>query len=133
MSDASPDALVFIAYARADIARVEPVAVALRERGYTVDFDAATTHGASNYVHETQQALRHASALIVFLSAAAQRSPWVESETRAFLSLLAREPGHTLITVRLDDTPLPPSLVGYAAVHGLTASPTDIAGAIVYL
>ena len=133
MSDASPDALVYVAYARADIARVEPTVTALRERGYAVAFDAATVPGASNYVQETQQTLRRAHALIVFLSAAAAQSPWVESEARTYQSFMARERERALIAVRLDDTPLPPSLAGYTAVYGLSATPTDIAGAVAYL
>ncbi len=131
MSDTHPDTLVYIAYARADRARIEPVVAALRERGVKVSFDAATAHGSGGYVHESQRALRQAGALIVFVSQASTRSPWVESETRAYQAQMARGAAHTLIPVRLDDTPTPVSLAPYAAVDGVDAPAATLADALI--
>ncbi|HZC05969.1 MAG TPA: toll/interleukin-1 receptor domain-containing protein [Ktedonobacterales bacterium] len=132
MSDTSPDDLVYIAYARADIARVEPIVAALREHGFAVVF-ATAAHGIGNDVHESQRALRLASALVVFISARSTRSAWVEAETRAYQSLLAQRPRRALIPIRLDDTPLPVSLTSYTSVNGVGAEPALIADTLGYL
>jgi hypothetical protein len=125
MSNASPT--VFIAYARTDIPRVEPIAATLRQRGYTVIFDPSSAHGGGNYVQASQEALRKADALIVCWSQAAAASPWIASETRAFQSQMARGGGRKLIPVWLDATPLPPELASYNAVDGWTSTPATIA------
>ena len=132
MLDASPEALVYIASARADLARVEPVVAALRQRGAHVYFDPAATHGRGDYVHTSQQALSQASALLVFTSQAAARSPWVEAETRAFQSLMARGGKRTVILVRLDDTPLPVALATAPALDGASMAPTALADTVVH-
>ena len=125
MSNASPT--VFIAYARTDTPRVEPIAATLRQRGYTVIFDPSSAHGGGNYVQASQQALSGADALIVCWSQAAAASPWIASETRAFQSQMARGGDRKLIPVWLDATPLPPELAGYNAVDGWTSTPATIA------
>src|SRR5487761_2062943 len=132
MLDASPEALVYIASARADLARVEPVVAALRQRGAHVYFDPAATHGRGDYVHTSQQALGQASALLVFTSQAAARSPWVEAETRAFQSLMARGGKRTVILVRLDDTPLPVALATAPALDGANMAPAALADTVVH-
>ena len=129
MSDASPDALVYIAYARADLARVEPVVAALRERGLRVHFDAATIPGAGGYVRDSQRALQLASALVVFYSRAAAASPWVAEATRAFQSLMARGGTRVIIPVRLDDQYPLPSLAHYQWIEG-SAAPAVVADAL---
>ena len=125
MSNASPT--VFIAYARADTAHVEPIAAMLRQRGYSVFFDPASVHGAGDYVRQSQRALAEADALIVCWTRAAARSPWIESEARAFQSQLARGGARRLIPVWLDATPLPTALASYDAVDGSSATPASIA------
>ncbi|HEY7851302.1 MAG TPA: TIR domain-containing protein, partial [Ktedonobacterales bacterium] len=125
-----PTALVYVACARADLARVEPAVAALRERGFNVHFDAAHAHGSGSYVHESQQALRQADAFVVFVSRAATQSAWVEAETRAFQATMARDDNRKLIPVRLDDSPLPLSLAHYSAIDGATATATALADAI---
>ena len=130
MSDASPESLVYIAYARADVARVAPVVAALRARGLAVHFDDASAHGSGSYVHMTQQALGQARALVVFVSQASMRSPWVESEARAFQAQMARGGGRKLIPVRLDDTPLPLAFSASQAIDGASATPDALATAV---
>jgi hypothetical protein len=125
MSNASPT--VYIAFARFDTPRVEPIAATLRQRGYTVIFDPASAHGGGNYVQESQQALRAADALIVCWSKAAAASPWIASETRAFQSQLARGGDRKLVPIWLDATPLPADLTSYNAVDGWTATPATVA------
>jgi hypothetical protein len=119
--------MVFIAFARSDTPRVEPIAATLRQRGYTVIFDPASAHGGGNYVQESQQALRAADALIVCWSKAAAASPWIASETRAFQSQLARGGDRKLVPIWLDATPLPADLTSYNAVDGWTATPATVA------
>ena len=124
MSNASPT--VFIAFARTDTPRVEPIAATLRQRGYTVIFDPSSAHGGGNYVQDSQQALREADVLIVCWSKAAAASPWIASETRAFQSQLARGGDRKLIPIWLDATPLPADLTSYNAVDGWTATPATV-------
>jgi hypothetical protein len=130
MSNAYPDASVYIAYARADGARVEPVVTLLRAAGFSIHFEGAAAHGSGNYVDAVQQALRQARTLVVFVSAASAQSPWVEAETRAFQASMAREDGRKLIPVRLDATPLPLALAAYQAIDGANATPATLADAI---
>ncbi|HEX8731250.1 MAG TPA: toll/interleukin-1 receptor domain-containing protein, partial [Ktedonobacterales bacterium] len=130
MSDASPKSVIYIAYARADAARVEPVVTALKARGAQVHFDAASAQGSGSYVQMSQQALQQAQSLVVFISAASARSPWVESEARTFQAQMARGGGRRLIPVRLDDTPLPLAFASYQAIDGASAAPDALAGAI---
>ncbi|HEY7848429.1 MAG TPA: toll/interleukin-1 receptor domain-containing protein, partial [Ktedonobacterales bacterium] len=125
-----PGALIYIACARADLARVEPAVTALRERGFNVHFDATSAHGSGGYVHESQQALRQADAFVVFVSRAATQSAWVEAETRAFQASMARDANRKLIPVRLDDSSLPLSLAHYSAIDGAAATATPLADAI---
>lgn len=125
MSNASPK--VFIAYARADTAHVEPIAAMLRQRGYTVFFDPASVHGGGDYVRQSQRALADTDALIVCWTRAAAQSPWIESEARAFQSQLARGGTRRLIPVWLDTTPLPTALTSYDAVDGSSATPATTA------
>ncbi len=108
--------LIFLSYARADRARVEPVAAVLRARGVSVWYDAESTAGGLSYVESSQRALRRTSVMLVFLSTSSVRSAWVAEEIRAYRSLMAREPGHKLLVIHLDKTRAPLSLAGASAV-----------------
>ncbi len=122
-SMSSAPALIFLSYARADRARVEPVAAALRARGASVWYDASLTAGGPAYVESVRRALRRTSVMLVFISAASVGSAWVADELRAYRSLMAREPGHKLLAVHLDKTRAPLALAGVAAVDAHDARP----------
>ena len=105
----TPD-LIFLSYARADRACVEPVAATLRARGASVWYDAGLTAGSSVYVESVRRALGRTGLMLVFVSAASVNSAWVLDELRAYRSLMARESGHKLLAVRLDQTRAPLAL-----------------------
>lgn len=127
MADAAHDVLVYVTYAREDLAQVEPIVAILRQRGINLYFDATAAHGAGNYVHESQQALGDARALIVFVSSASAKSPWVESETQAFQAQIAGDPRRFVLPVCLDDTAPPASLARYNAIHSKGVAPSMVA------
>lgn len=130
MSVTTIDSLVFIACARADLSRVEPIVSALRALGHRLYFEPTLAAGAGNSVRDGQQALRDATVLVVFVSAASAQSPWVEEEVRAFQTLRAVNPERVTIPVLLDTTPLPHALAAHAAIAGQSASPAQLAAAI---
>ncbi|HEU0025591.1 MAG TPA: TIR domain-containing protein [Ktedonobacterales bacterium] len=119
--------LIFLSFAGADRARVEPVAAALRARGASVWYDAGSTAGGGNYVESMQRALRRAGALLVFVSAASVNSAWVADEVRSYRSLMAREPGHKLLVIHLDRTRAPMALAGVDSVDARDAQPETAA------
>ncbi len=126
----SPPDLIFLSYARADRARVEPLAVALRARGASVWYDAGLTAGGSSYVESVRRALRRTGVMLVFISAASASSAWVADELRAYRSLMASEPGRQLLAIYLDKTRAPLALAGVSAVDAHDTQPEITIGLI---
>ncbi len=118
MSDAPQGQRMYAVYAREDRAQVEPIVSTLRHLHVTLSIDAERAPGQGNYVVESQQALRDADTLLVFVSAAAVKSPWVESEVRAFQTQMAHGRHRQVIAVRLDETPLPVALAHTEPIDG---------------
>lgn len=121
---------MFLSYARADRAAVEPIAAALRARGANVWDDAGSAAGGGAYVESVQQALRRSGAMLVFVSANSVKSPWVAEELRAYRSLMARESGHKLLVVHIDKTRAPIALAGAEAIDAHGQSAEDVADQI---
>lgn len=130
MSDAPQDQRLYAAYAREDRVQVEPVVSALRHLQVNLSFDADRAPGQGNYVVESQQALRDADTLLVFVSAASVASPWVESEVRAFQAQMANGRHRQIIAVRLDDTPLPVALAHMKPINGVGMAADALAGEV---
>lgn len=122
-----PAGLVFLSYARADRARVEPIAAALRARGASVWYDGSVASGGPAYVDSLMHALRRTDLMLVFVSAASSKSAWVAEEVRSYRSLMAREPGHQLLAVHLDKTRAPSALTGADSVDAREDNPNETA------
>jgi TIR domain-containing protein len=125
-----PSDLIFLSFAGADRARVEPVAAALRARGASVWYDAGSTSGGGTYVASVQRALRRAGAMLVFISAASVKSAWVADEVRAYRSLMVRERDHKLLAIHLDRTRAPIALAGVDSIDARDAQPETTASLI---
>lgn len=91
---------IFLSYARADQPKIERLAAALEEAGYSVWWDKHIRGGAE-FSRDIEAALHAAKAVIVAWSEHGAESEWVREE-----ATFARD-HHKLIPVRLDDN-LPP-------------------------
>ena len=95
-----PLADIFLSYARADQARIEPIAAALEQAGYSVWWDRHI-EGGSQFSKDIEKQIEEARAVIVIWSAASVESEWVRDE-----AAIARD-ADKLVPVTLDAT-LPP-------------------------
>ena len=100
---------VFISYARADRARVEPLGEALRARGYSVWWDGDIPGGAA-FANEIEAALRNADAVVVAWSRTSIASDWVRDEAALGRDL------HRLAPIVLDDAQPPLGFGQYQVV-----------------
>jgi hypothetical protein len=107
---------VFISYAREDRGPVMLAARLLRAGGATVFLDVHDIADGEKWETALQRAIEGCERIMVFWSAAAAASQWVEREWRAGLSLNKR-----IVPLMLDATPLPPALAEYQGVPDLMA------------
>ena len=102
---------VFISYSSDDRAIVTAAARLLRAAGAKVFQDVADLEFGSQWERALMQALAECERVMVFWSASAARSTWVEREWRCAL-----QAGKRVVPMQLDKTPLPAPL---AALHGV--------------
>lgn len=100
---------VFISYASADRARVEPLAAALRQAGYDPWWDTAIEGGAA-FARAIETALGEARAVVVGWSKASIESDWVRDE-----AAWARD-HHRLVPLSFDGTEPPLGFRQYQTV-----------------
>lgn len=105
---------VFISYARTDGPRVQQDAALLRAGGVRVFIDVHDIEAGAQWEAALESALAQCERVMVFWSAAARASSWVDREWRTALRL-----GKRLVPALLDDTPLPSEL---AVFQGLSRS-----------
>ena len=91
---------IFLSYARADQPRIEKLAAALEEAGYSVWWDRHIKGGAE-FSKDIEEAIAASKAVIVVWSQHSAESEWVREEAS-----YARD-HHKLVPVRIDDTPPP--------------------------
>lgn len=103
---------MFISYARADRARVAPIADALTAHGHRLWWDALIDGGAA-FAKTIETELGSADAVVVVWSAASVVSDWVRDEAAH-----ARDRGK-LVPVTLDGTPPP---LGFGQYHAIDLS-----------
>lgn len=96
---------VFISYASHDREIVSAAARLLRAGGATVFQDVADIEFGTRWKEALNAALAQCERVMVFWSAAAAKSEWVEKEWRCALEAKKR-----IVPMMLDDTPLPPPL-----------------------
>lgn len=102
---------VFLSYAHPDVERASMIAAALAQAGIaTTNPGPVETTSASAMKDRLADAIRASDVVIVLVSAAAARSPWVGWELDQAAPGRLRQRGVDVIPVRLDDTPLPPDL-----------------------
>lgn len=106
---------VFLSYARADQSRVEIVAAALEDAGYSLWWDKHL-QGGHQFSEDIEAALADAKAVLVFWSTEAIKSEWVRDE-----AAYGRD-HNKLVPVRLDDV-LPP--MGYRQRHAIDLTGDD--------
>lgn len=95
----------FVSYAREEGATVEPIVKILRAANRKVFFDQDSIRPGSNWRIALHDALDKAKAVFLFWSKNAAESAEVEREWRAAL-----EGRKAILSVLLDNTPLPPEL-----------------------
>jgi hypothetical protein len=112
---------VFISYAHADSQVVLPDVELLRAGGVRVFMDVRDIDYGERWATALKRALDGCERVIVFWSAAAKVSDWVEREWR-----MAVERGKKIVPTLLDDTPLPRELAGLQALkrHPLQIVPS---------
>ena len=111
---------LFISYARPDRERVETLAAALEDAGYSLWWDRQV-RGGDDFSAEIERQLMEASAVIVAWSAAGSKSNWVKDEAS-----VAADRG-SLVAVSLDGSDPP---IGFRQYHcldlsGWTGDPED--------
>ena len=115
---------VFISYAHADSRVVLPDVELLRAGGVQVFMDVRDIDYGERWAAALKRAIDGCERVIVFWSAAAKVSDWVEREWR-----MAVERGKKIVPTLLDDTPLPRELADFQALkrHPLqiVPPPTD--------
>lgn len=92
---------IFISYAHKDSALVLPAIRALQDKGYPVWYDAGINPG-SEWAADISRHLKSSSLVLAFVSRNAFESPHCKSEIQ-----FAFSHGRKMLTVRLDDTPIP--------------------------
>lgn len=102
---------VFISYSSDDRPIVTAAARLLRAAGARVFQDVVDLEFGSHWERALMQALDECERVMVFWSASAARSVWVEREWRCAL-----QAGKRVVPMQLDKTPLPPAL---AELHGV--------------
>ena len=112
---------VFISYARADGPIVLPDVELLRAGGVRVFMDVRDIEYGERWHAVLKRAIDTCERVIVFWSAAAKISEWVEREWR-----MAVERGKKIVPTLLDDTPLPQELAAFQALrrHPLQVVPS---------
>ncbi|WP_265529279.1 TIR domain-containing protein [Sphingomicrobium marinum] len=106
---------IFLSYARADQPRVEKLAAALEEAGYSLWWDKHLRSG-HQFSDDIEAALAKAKAVLVIWSADAVKSEWVRDE-----AAIGRD-GNKLVAARIDDT-LPP--IGFRQRHAIDLDDAD--------
>ena len=106
------DRSVFISYSHDDSDDVHRDANLLRAGGVKVFIDVLDIAYGDRWSEVLGDALRRCERVLVFWSAAAQVSGWVEREWRLALSL-----GKRIVPTLLDQTPLPAELSAFQAVR----------------
>lgn len=123
---------IFISHAHDDSAFVRLLANTLRSQGKDVWYDEGGYLGGDSWLHRVQQVLEQAQVFLLVLSPRATRSPWVQMETNAFLTLRARDPGRLLLPIRLGDTKIPPYLQSFQWIDAVARDIEGTAEAIVH-
>jgi predicted nucleotide-binding protein len=96
------DPYIFVSYSREDGEIVRTFAGALAERGLKVWIDVDSLQPGQSWELAIEDALRRATAMVVFVSHATTQSPWVQRELRGYI-----QGAHGLvIPVILDDVPI---------------------------
>ncbi|WP_260483704.1 FlgO family outer membrane protein [Sphingomicrobium flavum] len=111
---------IFLSYARADQPRVEKLAAALEEAGYTLWWDKHL-RGGHQFSEDIEAAIAEAKAVLVVWSKDAVKSEWVRDE-----AAYGRD-HNKLVPVRIDDT-LPP--MGYRQRHAIDLNGDDAMAAL---
>ena len=105
---------VFISYSRTDRTFVAVAIQLLRAGGASVFYDVASIEFGDRWEDQLAKAIQRCERMLVFWSAAASVSSWVEKEWRQALFL-----GKRIVPMQLDTTPLPPDLGQFHGVAGL--------------
>lgn len=100
---------VFISYSTQDASTAALVVSTLGRLKLDIFFDRLAIAPGDGIVGAINQALANTHYVLLIWSASAARSPWVEREVEAAV-WQEIQGGLALITIRLDDTPLPPLL-----------------------
>lgn len=111
---------IFLSYARADQPRVEKLASALEEAGYSLWWDRHL-RGGHQFSEDIEAAIADAKAVLVVWSKDAVKSEWVRDE-----AAYGRD-HDKLVPVRIDDT-LPP--LGYRQRHAIDLNGPDAMAAL---
>jgi small GTP-binding protein len=110
MSDSTADFDVFLSYSSEDADIVRPIAQWLRADGLRVWFDEWEVFPGDNISAKTDEGLERSRSLVLCMTKNAIASDWatLESQTMRFRDPL--NPERRFIALRLDDTPIHPSL-----------------------
>jgi hypothetical protein len=102
---------VFLSYTSADKAIASRLASALRAQNIHVWFDEDVIRPGGNIIEQIRQGLQQADALVVILSHSYIESNWAQHELSTWRLTEAAHRRQVIIPVRIDDAPLPLSLL----------------------
>jgi len=107
----------FISHNKADREFAQTLATGLAALGSSVWFDEWEITPGSSITGGIQAGLANRDAFILVWSAAAAKSNWVGAELAAYLHRRIADQSLRVISVMLDETPLPPLVADYKGAH----------------
>lgn len=90
MTDASPNAAIFVSYARADVDFVDQLTIALVDKNFEVLIDRQAIHAAENWQERILELLTHSDTVIFVLTKASMSSRTCQWELEEALRLRKR-------------------------------------------
>lgn len=129
-----PDArTIYLCADVAEMAQRDTIAKLLRAKGYDVWYADSTTPTDASIQDAVRQHLFARDTFILLLTQRTLAAFWPRVEVGDYLALAARDPSRLMITVQLDDIPLPPALGAMPHVAARQRPLTDVVQDIVRL
>ncbi len=101
---------IFLCHSSQDKVMVRAIATILRKAGVSVWYDDWEIKWGDSIVEKINKGLESHTSLVVFLSAAAVSSPWVQRELNSTLMDQLRNEQVRIFPVKLEECPVPPLL-----------------------
>lgn len=108
---------IFLSHNSADKVVVRTLAMLLAGEGITPFFDEWDIRIGDPLMRTIERGIEDADVFLIFWSASALQSNWVDAELQTFLRRRIDNPVLRPVPIMLDDTPLPALLANYAGMN----------------